>query len=170
MKRDRSSFCLYSDGKFYGASQQGCVAQSFFWGYWLRAGDTVHLSYGTSNIFCFEVVESTGTKNAFQVVRVVDCYNQPVRFQHMRTDTGWTSLYNRGFLRISKGQSLVYATPDFEIKPGGWDKVKSSADTLTYKWRCNREVLESINGGTLYVDTVAGNGSVVLKGKEVRWL
>jgi hypothetical protein len=146
----RSSFCMYNDGKFYEARPSGCVGQEFSWGYWEKSNDTVKLNYQHGKIFDFEVIQSKDSSAKYQFVRIIDCYNQPVRFQGIYVDTTWEMLYNPGIITIEKGKSLFYIAARFEDINTNVEPVFSNADTITYRWYCNRESIESISLGTLY--------------------
>lgn len=166
----RSSFCMYSDGKFYDAQASGCTGQLFAWGYWKNINDTILLSYQTGNIFSYDIIKSTDSLNKFQIVKITDCYDRPVRFQYVCYDTTCTNLYNPGMLRILKGSYVSYSAPAFNDNGNYPDYVTSNADTITYKWRCNRECLESISGGELFTNQTENTEKVILGNKRVRRL
>lgn len=166
----RSSFCLYSDGRFYEARPSGCVGQEFASGYWENIKDTVRLTYKAKNVFDFEVLESRDTSNKFQIVRIIDCYNQPVRFQNVYFDTASQNLYNPGLAKIEKGKSVLYLAPMFEGDTAGVVSTISNADTITYKWFCNRESIESINGGNLYFNGEMTEKKAIIRNKMVKLL
>lgn len=166
-KTMRSSFCLYSDGKFYETRAAGCVEQLFSSGSWENTNDTITLTYQANNLFDFEILKSRDTASKYQIIRILDCYNQPVRFQHIYADITSHNLYNTGMLQIEKGKSLFYLGPVFGQKAEGSELIICSADTVTYKWHCNRESLESINGGRLFVNTEAMTKKVTLRNKRV---
>ena len=166
----RSSFCMYSDGKFYDAQASGCTGQVFAWGYWKNVNDTILLSYQTENIFTYDIIKSKDSLNKFQIVRIIDCYNQPVRFQNMYHDTICSNLYNPGILRIMKGNSIWYPAPAFDNSGNDLDLIISNADTITYQWRCNRECLESISGGQLFTNENENTERIILGNKRIRRL
>ncbi len=163
----RSSFCMYSDGKFYESRPSGCVGQDFASGTWEKKNDTIVLIYQTDNVFDFEVLKSLDTSNKYQIVNIVDCYNQPVRLQYVCFDTICQNLYNPGILRIEKGKSILYSMPIFEGYKVKDESIYSNADTITYKWHCNREAIESINGGSLYINKESTKKKIILKNKRI---
>ena len=163
----RSSFCLYSDGKFYDAQASGCVGQSFAWGYWKAEKDSVVLNYSATNIFQYTVLKSRDTKSLYQLVRVVDCYDQPVRFQYINYGTGYQCLNNPGILRIRKGIAINYPAPLFDPADTGMIYHTSYADTITYKWSCNRESIESIDLGRLSINDRQHVERVLLRNRRV---
>jgi|GEM_PF-5876831 len=165
-KSMRSSFCIYSDGRFFDAQASGCVGQFFSWGYWKNINDTIQLEYSKEDIFKYDVLKSTDSQNAFQIVRIMDCYNQPVRFEVINHDSGYTKLYNTGFCKVKKGNSINYPAPMFDSKDFEFEYITCNSDTLTYKWRCNRECIESINGGRLYVNAEESKTKVILRNKR----
>lgn len=163
----RSSFCMYSDGRFYETRAEGCVGQIFRWGYWQRSNDTVDLQYESKNLYYFDIIKSRDTSSSYQVVKIIDCYNQPVRFQYVDFDTSYANLYNPGILRVKKGKYIGYAN----IFENGYDPnqfQKFNADTITYKWNCNRESIEAVSGGTLTPILVAETRKVIVSNKRVR--
>jgi hypothetical protein len=166
-KSMRSSFCMYSDGRFYEARPSGCVGQEFASGYWENRKDTVRLIYKTENVYRFEILKTVDTASKFQIVRIIDCYNQPVRFQNVCFDTACQNLYNPGLAKIGKGKSILYLAPIFEQNGGNVESINSNADTVTFRWLCNRESIESISGGTLYINQEPGQKKVILKSKSV---
>jgi hypothetical protein len=163
----RSSFCMYSDGRFYETRPSGCVGQEFASGVWETKKDTVKLIYKTGKTFDFEVFNSLDTSSKLQIVRIIDCYNQPVRFQDVCFDTTCQNLFNPGLARIEKGKSILYFAPIFEQNGRNVESVISNADTITYKWLCNRESIESISGGTLYINQEQSEKRVYLRNKRV---
>jgi hypothetical protein len=169
-KSMRSSFCLYSDGRFYEARPSGCVGQDFASGFWERKKDTVKLIYTTERIFDFEVLKSPDTSSKFQIVRIIDRYNQPVRFQNVYFDITCLNLYNPGLAKVEKGASILYLAPAFEQTGRDAESIISNADTITYKWFCNRESIESIDGGTLYINQEPGEKKIILGNKSVKLL
>jgi len=168
-KYSRSSFCLYSDGKFYHTHSSGCIGQSFSWGYWKVTNDTITLNYSNQDIFKYDIVKSTDSQSNFQIVRIIDCYNQPVRFQIINHDSGYNNLYNIGYLKLRKGNSINYPAPIFNDEQE-WESIVSEADTITYQWQCNRESIESINGGRLYIETEQNIKKIKIHNKQVSWL
>jgi hypothetical protein len=162
----RSSFCLYNDGRFFEADGGGCVDQLFAWGYWKNVNDTIILNYSNNNIFNYEIIKSIDSQNQFQIVRVIDCYGQPVRFQFINHNTGYTNLYNTGIVQLKKNNSINYPAYYFSKKDEEYEYIASNADTITYQWRCNRECLESINGGRLHVNDEEKVKRIILKGKR----
>jgi hypothetical protein len=164
----RSSFCLYSDGKFYETQSSGCTGQEFSWGTWQSKNDTIHLIYDTKNIFNFEIIKSNDTLNKYQFVRIIDFYDQPVRFENICYDTTCTNLYNPGVLKISKGSYLSYIGATFNDTINNTETVISNADTITFKWNCNRESLESINGGQLFTNQSSKTEKIILGNKRIR--
>lgn len=166
-KSMRASFCLYSDGRFYETRASGCVGQEFAFGFWEKNKDTVTLSYKTEKIFDFEVITSADTSSKFQIVRIIDRYNQPVRFQYVYFDTTCQNLYNPGLAKVEKGKSIFYLSPTFDQGSREVDLFSSNADTITYKWFCNRESIESINGGSLYINQEPHERKVILRNKRV---
>ncbi len=165
-KSMRSSFCMYSDGKFYEARPSGCVEQDFASGSWKNLNDTVTLIYQSDNLFNFEVLKSIDTSSKYQIVKIVDCYNQPVRFQSICFDTTCQNLYNPGILKLEKGKSIFYSMPIFEDNKVTDESIYSNADTITYKWHCNRESIESISGGSLYISKESISKRIILKNKK----
>lgn len=155
---------MYSDGRFFESRPSGCTGQDFSSGTWIKDNDIITLSYCTDNPFNFEVTESNDTASSHQVVRIVDCYDQPVRFQHLYIGTSSENLYNPGMIRVAKGEDIYYAMP-FENSLSSNKSVLSRADTLTFKWRCNRESIESINGGTLYISQEASSKKIRLRNR-----
>ena len=169
-KSIRSSFCLYSDGRFYDAQASGCIGQSFAWGNWKNINDTMLLNYSKENIFYYDIQKSIDSLNHFQIVRILDRYNQPVRFQIINRDSGYTNLFNTGILKIKKGNSINYPAPTFDNKDFEYDYILSNADTITYKWHCNRECIESISGGHLDINNKEITEKVILKNKRIERL
>lgn len=167
VKYMRSSFCMYSDGKFYDAHSSGCTEQNFAWGYWENIHDTIVLHYRAQNIFQYDVVRSPDTQSNFQVIRIIDCYDQPVRFQFINHANGYSNLYNTGILKIKKGSPVNYPAPEFGKGNPEIEYISCNADTLTYKWHCNRECLESVNGGYLFIDDNERMEKIVLQQKQV---
>jgi hypothetical protein len=165
-KSMRSSFCMYSDGKFYEARPSGCVGQDFASGRWENINDTITLIYQSDNLFDFEVLKSLDTTNKNQIVRILDCYNQPVRFQIVCFDTTCQNLYNPGILKIEKGKSLFYSAPIFDNNLENNESQFCNSDTITYKWHCNRESIESIDGGRLYINKESTRKKIILKNKK----
>lgn len=166
----RSSFCLYSDGKFYETQASGCTGQEFSWGYWENKNDTVHLIYDTKNIFNFETIKSKDTLDKYQFIRIIDVYNQPVRFENICYDTICTNLYNPGVLKISKGSYVSYLGATFNDSLHNSESIQSNSDTITFKWNCNRESLESISGGQLYTNQRSREEKIILGNKRIRRL
>lgn len=166
-KSMRSSFCMYSDGKFFETRASGCVGQEFASGYWKNINDTITLVYRTDKVFDYEILKSVDTSNKYQIVKIIDCYNQPVRFQNVCFDTTCQNLYNAGILRIEKGKSILYFAPIFEDNLKNSESIFCSADTITYKWNCNRESIESINGGTLFYSKELEKKKVIVKNKQI---
>jgi hypothetical protein len=166
-KTMRSSFCMYSDGKFYEARASGCVGQEFASGYWENENDTITLVYRADNVFDFEILKSEDTANKYQIVKVIDCYNQPVRFQNVCFDTTCQNLYNPGILSIEKGKSIWYSAPIFEQTGKNSESIFCNADTITYKWNCNRESIESISGGTLFFNQESTKKKIKLRNKKI---
>lgn len=169
-KSMRSSFCMYNDGKFYEARPSGCVGQEFAWGYYHYVNDTVNLIYQSLNVFDFDVIKSLDTLSIYQIVKIVDCYNQPVRFQSVWFDTTCTNLYNPGILRTEKGRAISYLASVFDEQVNDGSFQISNADTITYKWRCNRESIESINGGQLFINQKQTKRRIVLGNKRIKWV
>jgi hypothetical protein len=162
----RSSFCMYSDGKFYETRPSGCVGQDFASGSWKNINDTVTLIYNTYNLFNFEVIKSSDTTSKYQIVRILDCYNQPVRFQNVCFDTTCQNLYNPAILRIEKEKSIFYSAPIFDNNKYSNESVLCNADTITFRWNCNRESIESIDGGSLYINKEPTRKKIILKNKK----
>jgi hypothetical protein len=130
--------------------------------------DIILLSYKTENIFFFDLLKSKDSLNEFQIIKIVDCYNQPVRFESIYYDTTRKNLYNPAILKIKKGSLIYYPTPIFSTENTDIDLVKSNADTLTYKWHCNRECLESINGGQLFLNQNERTEKIILSNKRIK--
>jgi hypothetical protein len=166
----RESLCLYDDGKFYYSKPAGCIMQAFKWGTYVLNNDTAVLKFSPENIFNYDLIQSSDTTSEFQIVRILDCYNQPVRFQHISSDTGYSNLFNIGLIRLKKGNSINYYGEPFEHISNEIIYVTSNSDTLTYKWRCNRECLESVSGGRLFADTNAGVQKILLRNKEFEFV
>ena len=166
-KSMRSSFCMYSDGQFYETRPSGCVEQEFSSGYWENKNDIITLTYKVAKVFNYDILKSFDTSNKYQIVKVVDCYNQPVRFQNIYFDTTYQNLYNPGILKIEKGKSIFYPAPIFNQDTSYGETVFTKADTIIYKWHCNRESIESINGGTLFTNQEAKKEKVILKSKNI---
>jgi hypothetical protein len=164
----RSSFCIYSDGKFYETQPSGCTGQEFLWGYWENKNDTIHLSYNNKNIFYFETIKSKGTLNKYQIFRIIDFYNQPVRFENICYDTVCTNLYNPGILKILKGNYVSYIGARFNDSLYNSESIQSNSDTITLKWNCNRESLESISGGQLYTNQYNKKEKIILGNKQIK--
>jgi hypothetical protein len=167
-KSMRSSFCLYSDGKFYDAQAAGCTGQLFGWGYWKKIHDTVQLSYQSKNIFKYDIIESRDSVSEYQVIRIIDDYDQPVRFQLVYYDTTAVNLYNPAILTIKKGSDIYYPVGIFNDSSAYHGGLITNADTITYKWRCNRECLESIDGGDLAVNKEEYIEKAILGTKRIR--
>ena len=166
----RSSFCIYSDGNFYETQASGCRGQEFSWGHWENKNDTIQLSYDTLNIFNFETLKSKDTFNKYQVIKIIDFYNQPVRFENICYDTVCVNLYNPGILKILKGSYISYWGARFNNISNNSEAFQSNYDTITFKWNCNRESLESISGGDLYTNQIEKRQKVILGNKRVRRL
>jgi len=158
---------LYSDGKFYDASPAGCVGQDFSWGTWTKSNDTFLLTYRKENIFNFELIKSKDSQNSFQVIKIVDCYNQPVRFQIINHNSGYTELFNTGIVKVKKNNSIGYPAPSIGDSDYDSGTILSNEDTITFKWHCNRECVESISGGRLYVNSDEYMKKVVLNNKRI---
>ena len=169
-KSMRSSFCMYNDEKFYEARPSGCVGQDFASGNWKNINDTITLIYQTDNVFHFEVLKSLDTTNKYQIVRIIDYYNQPVRFQNVCFDTTCQNLYNPGILKLEKGKSIFYQSPFFDQNSKDNESIFCNADTITYKWHCNRESIESISGGTLFTNQEPAKKKIILKNKKFKRL
>jgi hypothetical protein len=167
-KSMRSSFCLYSDGRFYEARPSGCVEQEFSSGSWENNKDTIKLIYKTGKTFGFEVLYSADTSSKFQIVRIIDRYNQPVRFQNVYFDITCQNLYNPGLAKVEKGKSILYLAPIFDQGGRDAESITSNADTITYKWFCNRESIESISGGTFYTNQEPREKRIILRNKSVK--
>lgn len=148
----RSSFCLFNDGKFYRTNGSGCVGQDFSWGTWTKDNDIYILTTESENIFNYKIVESKDTQSKFQTIQIIDCYNRPVRFQSIFYDTTFTELYNTGMIKLVKKFVISYNSDNIDnaIEPVNY--IQSNSDTIKFKWNCNRESIESINGGRLYFD------------------
>lgn len=170
VKSMRASFCMYADGKFYQARSAGCTGQSFAWGYWKKVEDTLVLDFSTEDIFQYQIIKSADSMNKYQIIRIVDCYNQPVRFQFVNHDSGYNNLYNSGILKLKKGNTINYDSPVFDSNNAEMVYLTSNADTITYKWRCNRECLESVKGGDQFIDNRARVEKIVLRNKRVQRL
>lgn len=170
VKSARSSFCMYADGKFYQAQSAGCTGQSFAWGYWKNVEDTLTLDFSTQDIFQYDILKSADSQSRYQIIRIVDCYNQPVRFQFVSHDSGYSNLYNTGMLKLKKGNTINYEAPVFDVTNAEVVYLTSNADTLTYKWRCNIECLESVNGGDQFINNRARVEKIVLRNKRVQRL
>ena len=164
----RSSFCLYNDGKFYKTEGAGCTGQFFAWGSWTRNGDTLSLEYSAYNIFSYETLLSKDTNAKFQIVRIVDCYDQPLRFQHLYHNKGYSNLYNQGFIKLEKNNSINYPTPPFDNKEYNNEFISSNSDTITFRWKCNRESIESINGGELFTNDRSKTVKALITDRDVR--
>jgi hypothetical protein len=169
-KSSRYSFCMYSDGKFYETRGSGCVGQDFSWGYWKKFHDTVRLQYQSSNIFDFDVIKSADSLDRYQIVSIVDCYDQPMRFQIICRDT--TCLYpdSTGFVRVEKGRYISYLNHYFGDYLNNEGVQKTNSDTLIFKWRCNRESIESISGGDLFINNKRAAKRFVLRNKRMKWI
>ncbi|MFM2385982.1 MAG: hypothetical protein RL660_739 [Bacteroidota bacterium] len=148
----RSSFCLFDDGKFYDAQASGCVGQLFSWGHWTEFNDTLTLRYSNVNVFKYSVIESEETNNSYQVIKVIDCYNQPVRQQYLKVDTSYLDLYNTGLYLLPKGRKIIYCSHGFGDDDLASFTNISNADTITFQWHCNRECIESISAGSLTLE------------------
>ena len=166
----RSSFCIYTDGKFYETQPSGCIGQEFSWGHWKNKNDTIILNYDNKNIFNFETIKSKNTTNKYQIVRIIDFYDQPVRFENICYDTICTNLYNPGILKILKGSYISYLGATFNDNSYNLESIQSNADTITFRWNCNRESLESISGGQLYTNQYNKQERVILGNKRIRRL
>ena len=166
----RSSFCIYNDGKFYETRPSGCIGQDFSWGYWNTLNDTVTLKYQTDNVFDYVIEQSKDSLKKYQYVRLIDCYNQPVRFQSVCYDTICANLYNPGILIVEKGKVISYLSPIFDSHIKDENYAFTNADTVTIRWKCNRESIESINGGQLFVNRQPSTTRVILGNKKVNWI
>jgi hypothetical protein len=163
----RSSFCLYNDGKFYETKASGCTHQLFAWGNYTKKGDSIYLDYQPENIFTYDIVFSKDTSATFQIVQILDCYNKPVRFQHLNHKEDYSNLYNTGIIKLPKNNSYNYPIQSFDDKPYNESYFTNNADTISFRWRCNRESIESISDGSLIVNNRASFERAYIQGLKV---